>query len=644
MGFTLRLLGRFQLLSPTGESIAIASRKHQALIAILALSNGKPIARSKLAGMLWAERTEEHARNSLRQAFFTIRQAVDGHGVSPLVFDNGCGWTRSDAIVTDIQTLTESARAGCLPPSLDAFEGEFLEGLSFNDETLEAWLRMERGRHRDLLVDCLANLADGLEKAGNLEQALLAAQYLLRHDPYHEPSHRTILRHHGAHGERARAVKHYESLKALLEANLSVAPDPETQQLIGQIREQQEPPAQVDLTNGKPRIAILPIRSLSHERDDSLVAESLTRKLIGELGLFSPLSVVAAATMFALNARHETVEEIGKRVGADYVLETAVQGHEEGGWALVQLVLVQSGTQVWSRKYLGESAGSDLGQDRLVRKISGNLYHVLMKHAAARSAMEPEAGIGTEKLYLQVFNHVERPTLKGMIRARRLCERLLAIDPNHVLVRESLAWINFHSCFNGWLDDPVHGFRQARDIARAGLGLDDREPYLLSAFGLAETYLGNARAGLDALKRAVDLNPNDAEFHTWLGIGLTFAGRIGDAHMAFDLADQVSPDYHPIFLFRGDAHFVSGNYEEAVACLDRFLIVLPEYHWARLLRAASYEALGKDITARRDVAYVRQNTLLLNGRYLEQLLQARALSFRQNLWRRLEAAGLPWVK
>lgn len=448
MQFTLRLHGRFQLLAPSGENISIASRKHQALIAMLAISNGKPISRSKLAGMLWAERTEEHARNSLRQAFFTIRHAVNGHGISPFVFDSGSGWVRHDAVVTDIQTLVDSTGAGSLPPTLDIFEGEFLEGLSFRDEALETWLRIERSRHHNLLVDCLTGLAAGLEKAGDLEHALIAAQCLLRHDPYHEPSHRTVLRHHGARGARARAIRHYDDLKTLLEINLGVAPEPETQQLIDLIRKHEEPSIQAD-SHGKPRIAILPIRSLSNEAGAALVAESLTRKLIAELGLFSPLSVVAAATMFALDARHETVEEIGKRVGADYILETAVQGQGEAGWALAQLVSVQSGTQIWSRKYLGESTDSGDGQDRLVRKISGNLYHILMKHAAATAAMEPEDASGTEKLYLQAFNHVERPTLQGMIRARRLCDRLLAIDPNHVLVRESLAWINFHCCFNG---------------------------------------------------------------------------------------------------------------------------------------------------------------------------------------------------
>ncbi|THK37200.1 tetratricopeptide repeat protein [Ensifer sp. MPMI2T] len=641
MAFRLRLLGRFQLLSATGERIAVPSRKHQALIAMLTLSNGKPISRSKLAGLLWAERPEERARNNLRQAFFTIRHAVEGHGPSPFMIDNDAGWIADGEVVTDIQALLEGTRMGIVPPEPDAFDGEFLEDLNFKDETLEAWLRIERDRHHSLLVDCLASLTQRLETSGDAARAVLAAQCLLRHDPYHEPSHRVVLRHHLARGDRARAIRYYDTLKTLFETHLGVLPDAETHELASRVRDPQSPPRTVDLANSKPRVAILPIISLSAGGDQDIVDESLTRKLIGELGRFSPISVVAAATMLAVGARQHTIEEIGRQVGADYVVEIAIQGRGEAGWTLAQLVSVQSGTQIWSRKYSAVSADPPDAEDALARRISGNLYQTIMRHAASRSAMEPEETMTAEKLYLQVFSHVERPTLNGMMRARRLCDRLLAIDPNHVLVRESLAWISFHCCFNGWLDDPLRGFLEARDVALSGLALDEREPYLLSALGLAETYLGNSRSGLDNLTRAVELNPNDAELHTWLGIGLTFADRIDEAHAAFDQADQASPDYPPIFLFRGDAHLAAGNHEAAVSCLDRFLTVLPEYHWGRLLRAAAYQALGDAATARQEVSRVRTNASRLNGHYIERLLQARPTAFRQKLWSRLEAAGLP---
>ncbi|CAN7258920.1 tetratricopeptide repeat protein [Phyllobacterium sp. LjRoot231] len=625
------------MLSATGEDIAVASRKHQVLIARLALANGRPISRSKLAGLLWAEQTEDHARNSLRQGFFSVRRAVEGHGPAPFLMDADSAWIERDEIVSDVQILVGAA-TDQLPFVLDKLEGEFLEGLKFNDETLDEWLRIERDRHRTLLIDFLTSVADCVENAGDTQQSLQIARCLLRHDPYHEPSHRVILRNHLERGERGRAIGHYDTMRALLQSDLAVSPDAETLNLMDRIHSPPEQPF-IALTDTRPRLAILPIKSRSGHIDEQTLTDALTRDLIGELARFSPISVVAAATMFTLSGKNLAVDEIGRRLDANYILEVAILSN---GSSLAQLVSVQSGTQIWSRKYLDADVRFPAGQEKLVHRISGNLYQFLMKHAASNLAMTSEEGANSEQLYLQVFYHVERPTLKGMIRARRLCNRLLIMDPGHVLVRESLAWINFHSCFNGWLNDPLRGFRDARDLAMTGMGLDDREPYLLSAYSLAEMYLGNTKSGLEGLQRAVDLNPNDAEFHTWLGIGLTLVGRFDEAHAAFDEADQVSPDYHPIFLFRGDAHFTSGNYENAISCLNRFLVVLPEYHWGRLLRGAAHEALGNAQAAKEDVSYVRQNALMLTGQYLQQLLHARSSLFKDGLWLHLCAAGLPW--
>lgn len=648
--FALRLYGRFQLLAPDGAVVAIPSRKHRVLIAMLAIAAGKPVSRSKLAGLLWSEQSEENARNSLRQAFFAVRRALEGHGPSPFMIDGGSGWIEKGAISSDAATLADAAITRGMHLSAEAYDGEFLEGLSFRDETLEGWLHLERDRHRDLLVDCLSAHAAAMEASGETAQALAAARCILRHDPYHEPSHRIVLRGHLAHGERTRAIRHCEALQALLESGLGVAPDEETQGLVARIRGDPAARQKQGRVPGGPRLAILPMVNLSGDGRLDIIAETLTRRLIADMGRFSPVSVVAAATMFALRAKDFTVDEIGRRVNANYMLELSVQTWEEDvSSVLAQLVSVESGTQIWSRSYSAGALFTHDGQDRLVHVIIGGFYHVLMRHAAGDVDAEPHENTATEQLYLQAFYHVERPTRAGMALTRRLCDRLLLADPRHVLIRECLAWVNFHSAFNGWTEDPQEAFRQARDVALAGLQLDDREPYLLSALGLAQTFLGDARAALDALGRAVELNPNDAEFHAWLGTGLTCAGRFDEAHAAFDRAHHVSPDYPPVFLFRADAHLSasavrpsSADRERAIAALDRFLTILPEYHWARLLRAAAHEASGSPDLARADVAHVRHAVPALDGQYLERLLPARSVGYRQWLRQRLSAAGLPW--
>ncbi|RWP10937.1 hypothetical protein [Mesorhizobium sp.] len=159
--------------------------------------------------------------------------------------------------------------------------------------------------------------------------------------------------------------------------------------------------------------------------------------------------------------------------------------------------------------------------------------------------------------------------------------------------------MDFHSCFNGWSIEPIEAFRRAGDEARAGLCGHDREASLHSALGLAETYLGNLQTGLGCLWRAIALNPNDAEY-------------------------------------------AGGNYNAATASFDRFLMVLPEYHGARLLRAASYMGMGDLESARKDVSFVSRESPRLTGEYVDRLQQARGPEFRNNLWSRLSAAGLPW--
>ena len=73
---TLTLLGGFQARLGDGPWLALPTRKSQALLAYLALPPGRAHSRDKLASLLWGDLSEGRARNSLRQALFTLRQAA----------------------------------------------------------------------------------------------------------------------------------------------------------------------------------------------------------------------------------------------------------------------------------------------------------------------------------------------------------------------------------------------------------------------------------------------------------------------------------------------------------------------------------------------------------------------------------------
>jgi len=69
----LDLLGGFRVTSPEGEILGMSARKNRALLGILAVAPKQEVTRHKLAALLWGDRGEEQARNSLRQALTAIR-------------------------------------------------------------------------------------------------------------------------------------------------------------------------------------------------------------------------------------------------------------------------------------------------------------------------------------------------------------------------------------------------------------------------------------------------------------------------------------------------------------------------------------------------------------------------------------------
>src|SRR3954454_24583949 len=67
-GLRLKLLGGFELRPASGAPIPLSARKPALLLAYLALRQGQPQGRDKLAGLFWGDSRAAQARGSRRPA------------------------------------------------------------------------------------------------------------------------------------------------------------------------------------------------------------------------------------------------------------------------------------------------------------------------------------------------------------------------------------------------------------------------------------------------------------------------------------------------------------------------------------------------------------------------------------------------
>ncbi|MGW6874565.1 AfsR/SARP family transcriptional regulator [Streptomyces xanthophaeus] len=217
----LRLLGPFRL-AYGAEAVSLCGNA-QRLLALVGLRSC--MSRTVLAGTLWPEATEAHARGSLRSTLCKLP-----HGDRALV--TCCRNTVSlvDSVTVDARVLAETAlrvvRSSVVPglpfselvPAILLGEGELLPGWE------EDWVLLERERLRQLRLHALDALAHGLAREGRHALALEAALASVRTEPLRESAHRAVVAAHLAEGNVHEAIRHFVAFRRLLHEELGVPP------------------------------------------------------------------------------------------------------------------------------------------------------------------------------------------------------------------------------------------------------------------------------------------------------------------------------------------------------------------------------------------------------------------------------------
>lgn len=125
--YRLALSGGFRLSAPDGVEVHLSSRRSRALLAILALLPERTVLRPRLRFLLWDDRGEQQAADSLRQQLVQLRREL-GTAADRLLItrDDQVSLTAGLAIdVADIMVGDLSSYHGPLLDGLEVDSGGF---------------------------------------------------------------------------------------------------------------------------------------------------------------------------------------------------------------------------------------------------------------------------------------------------------------------------------------------------------------------------------------------------------------------------------------------------------------------------------------------------------------------------------------
>ncbi len=573
--FRLELLGTFRLASSDGAEIKIKSKKNKALAAILALSPRCTATRDRLGDILWGSHGEEQARASVRQSLTSLRAEL-GPFWEELIQEVGMNLSLKltnlsidvlDVLDHDNQTSPEMLRhlAGIA-------KGELLADVRLAEGEFEDWLAFERSRIHSSTIALL-------EKVTVLESGarqVASAKELVRLDPLRETSHRMLMRACMDCGDASLALKHYDEFRALLERELQVEPSPETRALRDSILQNQRTqirPVNVkdnlqqnSTLEGRISIAVLPFTDLGSESDHHFLADGISEELITNLSRFRHLFVIARASSFAFRGSSHPPSEIGAKLGARFLLYGTVRRVRDMLRITAELVDAGSDVALWRERYDRQADEVlDVLDELSSTIVASTVGQIDYKMLQGTRRKQTEA-LAAYELFLKGRALMHSPDWNKKLEARKFFEQAIGVDDQFAQAWAQLAHTFLYEFF---LDDSGQGLDRAHELATRAMQIDEEEPWCHLVLGLSYLYRRQFELALKHCQRSVQLNPSDPALSAKLGLVMIDIGNGLEAMPIIKRAMQLNPlnaDAYSDYLAL--ALIVTRRFKEALEVLE----------------------------------------------------------------------------
>ena len=220
------------------------SNKAVAVVYFVAAA-GQPQAREVLATLLWTNSTDTYARKNLRNVLSNLRDLLGSlieirrETVSlSTVLMEAVDSQRFLALFKQAEQMTTaSQRRERLAAAVELYQGPFLDGFQIPDaDAFDEWLRGEREHFALLAIQALHELVADSGHQGKFLEGINYATRLLKLDPLREETYRHLMLLLALDGQRDAALAQYRACQKLLQSELGVDPDAETQQLYQRIQ------------------------------------------------------------------------------------------------------------------------------------------------------------------------------------------------------------------------------------------------------------------------------------------------------------------------------------------------------------------------------------------------------------------------
>jgi len=308
-----------------------------------------------------------------------------------------------------------------------------------------------------------------------------------------------------------------------------------------------------------------------------------------------------------LNYRDKSVTagQVGKELGASYVLVGSLR--RAGNRLRINAQLVDAATDfpLWSERYDREMADVFEVQDEIASKIAAALRITLSPQEQEALAAKPTENLQAYDLYLRGRNYARRVGRQDLQVALQMYENAVALDLGFALAHAAVANVcaQYYYHFDRqqqWIDRAIAATKKASSGGNDAPEIRLAEAWVDFAEGRYDDAVGKVRA---ALNRDPDL---DGGYYL-LGRALFEAGRYQEiAEVMEEALAHAGENYnttipiHNALGALGKKEALTNFLHREIAVFEEHLKKVPEDARARVLLASDYAMQGRMDEAKRE--------------------------------------------
>lgn len=176
-------------------------------------------------------------------------------------------------------------------------------------------------------------------------------------------------------------------------------------------------------------VAVLPFRNLSADDSDAYIAMGIPEIVLDQLSTVPGYSVIARNSSFKVANGNIDVQEIGKRLGAQYLIDGSVQRTGNKLRVSAQLLDAEAGTQIWAERFDRDIKDIFAIQDQIATRVADALRARITSLEAVGAHPQPTASIDAYLAYLRGRALLARWTIVDADAAAQAFERAISLDP-----------------------------------------------------------------------------------------------------------------------------------------------------------------------------------------------------------------------